>query len=535
MELRYYQKQSIESFLDYTVNNWFKHPIIVLPTGSGKSIVQAEIVKKILEYNNTRVLLLTHQQQLIKQNYDKFMMIMKGEFIDAGIYSAGLKSRDTSNRVLFAGIQSVYKKAWELGWFDLILIDECHLLPHRNEGMYRTFLSEQMKINPKIVIGGLSATPYRLKDGLLTEGDGALFDDICYEATIKELIDPTHYLNSDKQQYLCNLISKNAKNKADLTNVHIRGGEYIPKEMENAFIESDLVCRAVKEIIQKTHDRNKVLIFTAGISHCEDVFSKFKNFGFNNVGTIHSKQGDAINQNNIEKFKNNEIKFFLNVNVLTTGFDQQDIDCIVLLRSTLSPGLYYQMVGRGLRIHPSKKDCLILDMGRNIERHGPIDKIEIRKTKKGKSEIQTSPQKECPECQSLMHPTIMQCPDCGYEFPARDKHEDRASDKSILSEWKKPHEVEIIKTLYSRHSKKGKPDSLRVDYYFSQFGHYSEWVCVEHFGYPKQKAIQWLSNVTDEKIENVSDALSKCDNFKKPQKIIVDENSEYPKIVGYIF
>lgn len=534
---RYYQQQAIDNFFDYTAKNWGKHPIIVLPTGSGKSLVQAVIIKKILSYEHTRVLMLTHQKELIKQNAQEFIENFTNEiFFDVGIYSAGLKKKDTKNRVLFAGIQSVYKKAWHLGWFDIILIDECHLIPHKNEGMYRTFLSEMEKINKNIVVCGLSATPFRTKDGLLTDGENTLFDEICHETTIKELMDPQNYKNLDKKQYLCPIISpkKSMKSKADLSHVHIRGGEYIQQEMENAFIRNDLVSKAVQEILEYTTDRKKILIFASGIKHCEEIKEKMLDLGLN-VGVVHSKQSEELNQQNINKFKKGTIKFLINMGILTTGFNEKGIDCIAILRATQSPVLYIQIVGRGMRLHPDKENCLVLDFGQNIERHGPIDKIEIRKKSDGTSEIQTAPEKECPECHSLIHLSIMECPECGFIFIGKNKHEEKASETEIISVWKKPLEVEIKEISYSKHEKQGKIPSLRVDYYYSFFEKYSEWICLDHTGFARKKALQWISNVTEYDIKTVDEALKYCEYFKKPKKIIVDLNDKFPKVVGYSF
>jgi len=536
LKLRYYQKKAVDDFFGYTLNNWGKHPIIVIPTGGGKSLVLAYIIKKIYKSSDTRILMLTHQKELIKQNAEELIKNFDNEKnLDTGIYSSGLKKRETKNRIIFAGIQSIYKKAWELGWFDIILIDECHLIPHKNEGMYRTFLHEMYKINKNIVIGGLSATPYRLKDGLLCEGKNKLFNDICHETTIMELINPNHIKNLDKKQYLCNLISKNAQNKVDLKNVHIRAGEYISKELEIAFKKNDLILKTIKEILEFTHDRKKILIFTSGISHCEEVLNKMLQLNLN-AKCVHSQQEEEINQKNINDFKNSKIKYLINVKTLTTGFNEKAIDTIILLMSTQSPGLYSQIVGRGLRLHPEKKNCLILDFGRNIERLGPIDKIQIKKNKKTqKKEVVFVPQKECHECKILLHLSVMECPECGYIFPTKARHDETASDADILSKWKKPEEINVLEVRYERHQKAGKKDSLRVDYYINFYQKYSEWIFVEHEGFLKEKAKKWLKMMTNCDIDTIEKALKFSNNFRKPKKIIVNKNNKYPKIVGYKF
>jgi DNA repair protein RadD len=539
LRLRYYQENALSAFKDYVADNWGKSPLIVMPTGSGKSILIAYIVRWMIEFKDTRVLLLTHQQELILQNFNELIENFNGEiFLDVGIYSAGLGSRDISNRILFAGIQSVYQKAWELGFFDLILVDESHLIQPSGEGMYRTFLSESRKINKNIVIGGLTATPYRMKEGLLTEGDGHLFDDICYEVTLKELMEPTHFKNRDKQQYLCKLISKSTVNKVDLSQVHIRAGEYMQDEMQHAFQDNDLVSRAVKEVVEQTLSRNKVLIFTAGIMHCQEVLEKLLKAEMT-AASIHSKQKNEINQQILQDFKDGKIKYLVNVKMLTTGYNEKAIDCIVFLFSTRSPGLYVQVAGRGMRMHPSKTDCLCLDFGTNIERMGPVDAITIRKKKNGNGkEISTVQMKECPQCQALLYPSVRICPDCGYEFPIEPNHDDEASTASILSEWKKPEEIEVDSVSYGRHQKTGKPDSLRVDYHEGLYIKYSEWICIEHEkgSYPQRKAVSWFKRrFPKQEIYTVEEALRYSEKFLTPSKIIVNFNNKYPEITGYIF
>jgi DNA repair protein RadD len=540
LKLRYYQTDCIEKFFQYCENNHGKNPLIVLPTSAGKSLIIAHIIRRVLEYDDTRILILSHQQELIKQSYLELIENFDNEiFLDAGIYSAGLDCRDTNNRILFAGIQSVYNRAWELNFRDIILIDEAHLLSPKAEGMYQTFITESRKINSKIVICGLTATPFRMKEGILTEGEGHLFDDICYEVTIRELIDPNHFKNRDKQQYLCDLIVPTIINKVDLSQVHVRAGEYSLDEMQAAFEENDLVSRAVKEMIEKSVNRKKILVFTSGIMHCEDVLKKMQELGINDVGMVHSKQKEALNQQNIQDFKDGKLRYLLNINSMTTGFNEKRIDCIAVLRSTMSPGLWIQMCGRGLRIHPDKKDCLILDFGTNCLRLGRIDAIVIRKKKNGKGkQLETCPMKECPDCQALLYPSVRVCPDCGYEFPTEPKHEDQASTASILSEWRKPEEVEFESIFYSRHEKKGKPDSLRVDYRVSYYEKYSEWVCIEHEkgSYPERKAQSWLKRRCPEReINTIDEALEYHTEFLEPSKIIVNYNGAYPQITGYIF
>ena len=543
IELRYHQKDAVNAFFNYTLENPNKNPLIVVPTGGGKGLIMAAIVHRMLEFENTRVLLLAHRSTLLQQTYIEITNLLEDSlslFNDIGIYSASLNLRNTRNRVLLGGIQSVHNKAWELGYFDLILIDEVQRCPTEREGTYRRFLDDMRKINPKIIIGGLSATCYRMGKGLLCDPahKDRIFHDICYEATIPELMDANHYKNKDRKQYLCKIISKNSLNSADLSKVHIKGGEYVQNEMEQAFNQGDLIDRTVKEIILLTEIRKKIIIFCAGIKHCKSVYDCLTYYGMK-ADFAHSKRSKEENEKAISDFKSGKIKYLLNIDKFTEGFDEKAIDCICLLRSTMSPGLYSQMVGRVLRIHPNKNDGLVLDMGRNIETHGPIDKIEIRKNKEGKSEVYTQPMKTCPNCNTALPISTRICPECG-EVLVDDtpKHDDKASEKDIISKWKKPEEYIVTHANFFKHDKQGSPSSMRVDYYNDYDKIVSEWVCILHPGYAGKKAYKWLrdrSNIAPEQIENIEDLIKLKEKIRVPEKIFIDYNDKFPKIVKYVF
>jgi len=541
MKLRYYQKKAIDKFFVYTAENHGKHPIVSMPTGSGKSLVQAHIVKKILDYPDTRILLLTHQQELIMQNYSELVKNFNHDmFLDIGIYSAGLNRRDTENRILFAGIQSAYGKAEKLGFFDLILVDECHRINTKQAGIYRKFLADMEEINPKIVIGGLSATPFRMKGGFLHDGKDSLFDDICYNVGIPELIDPNHFKNIDKKQYLCDIVSRVSEEDIDISGVRTQAGEYVLSDQEKVFNTKSNVEKAIDEILEYTHSqkRQKTLLFTTGIEHCEHVYEELKkHLRDDYIDYVHSKRSKKDNQSAIDNFKNGKLKYLINIDILTTGFNSKQIDCIVMLRATKSPGLYSQIVGRGLRMYPGKENCLFLDYGGNILRHGPIDKIEIKKDKNGKFVVDSPPQKICPECRATNHARVKHCVECNYEFifDMNSKHDDTASTADVISKYKKPEKYDVKEIRYRIHGKKDKPDSVKVEYVISDFLIFPEWVCLDHVGFARKKALQWVKKRTDTDINTTYELLEKQDCLKKPDKIIVNVNGEFPKIISYIF
>jgi DNA repair protein RadD len=520
---RWYQTAALDAIKNYFAGDGAGHPLIELPTASGKSLVQAMIAGWIItDYPDCRILFLTHQQELIKQNFHELIANL-GTLVDAGIYSAGLNSRDTKNQIIFAGIQSVHRRAKELGDFNLIIVDECHLIPHKGEGMYRRFLEDQAHFT-KII--GLTATPYRLDSGLLTTGKGAIFDDIIFRAPIRRLID---------EGFLCPLVGKSGVVRADVNGVHKRGGEYIESELSLRCL--DVVHEACQEMLSLTAERNHVLIFCASIAHANKVAEVVEAFG-QPCGVVHSQ---VECQDTIRQFRDGQIKYIANVDMLTTGFNARHIDSIVMLRPTASPGLYYQMVGRGFRICEGKADCLVLDYAGNILMHGPVDKIEVQD--KGIVDgqgIKTAPMKECPICKEPVFMAALKCPACGYAWPITEdeKHDGQAANVEPISKYKPPEEYAIVDVNYYYHVSKSGSPSMRVSYMIDEFTHFDEWVCIEHEGYAKQKAVRWLKDnlppghpIPD----TIEDGLACREAYKKPSTIYVDCNSHFPKIISRVY
>jgi len=480
--LRPYQTEAVDAVYDH-LRRRDDNPCVVIPTAGGKTPVMAAICRDAVQKWNGRVLILAHVKELLEQAVEKLHAMAPDLWNRIGVYSAGLKSRDTDHPIIVAGIQSVYKRAAELDAFDLILLDESHMLPPDGEGMYRTFLAEAQVVNPNLRLIGLTATPYRMTTGMICGPDN-LLNHVCYEVGVRELI---------VQGFLCPLKSKAGRRKADTSNLHIRGGEFIAGEVEALMDDDSLVRSACREIVDHTRDRHSVLIFAAGVQHAQHVQRVLSESG-HECGFVCGETLPFERAETLKQFKDGELKYLVNVNVLTTGFDAPNIDCVALLRPTNSPGLYYQMVGRGFRLHPSKDDCLVLDFGGNILRHGPVDALQIKDRAGGTGE---APAKECPECQAVIHAAYAVCPECGYEFPPpeRQKHSDKAETAGILSGEVTETDYEVSEVYYSVHVKRDAPEdhprSLRVDYRCGLNDYHSEWVCFEHDGYARQKAEAW--------------------------------------------
>ena len=546
MELRGYQQIAVNAVYDYLRKSDL-NPCVVLPTGAGKSIVIAKIVTDAVTLWQGRCLILAHVKELLEQNAAKIAALCPE--IDIGIFSAGLNSRNTKERVIIAGIQSVYDKAAQLGSFDLVLIDEAHLIPPDGDGMYRSFLDDMKKINPNIRLIGMTATPYRLKGGLICRKEN-LLNEVCCEIGVRELI---------VAGYLSKLRSKNGKYKADLDNLHIRGGEFVAEDVEKAMDNERLVTAACREIAELCKDRKKVLIFASSIDHCRHIAETIRDQTHEECGIVtgHTPKLEraeildrfrGITQKNLFGEAKPELKYLVNVGVLTTGFDAPAIDCVAILRPTNSAGLYYQMVGRGFRLSPDtgKTDCLILDYGGNIMRHGPVDMIRITENP-GRKGNGGAPVRECPQCQSVFPAGRTACPDCGYEFPREERelrHDSRACSDGILSGESSELEYPVKDVYYCTHTKRnadeGTPKTMRIDYMIGFNDFQAEWVCPEHTGYARRKFEKWWRERTELDPPGTAAEcvqLAQKGYLKEPVAITVKTTAgqRFPEIVKYTF
>jgi DNA repair protein RadD len=531
MLLRDYQSAAIDAAYQYLRNN-SGNPVIVIPTGGGKTPVLASICQDTVAAGG-RVLVISHVKELLQQQQAALQATCPD--IPVGLYSAGLNSRDDSQPVIVAGIQSIYRRACELGVFHVVIVDEAHLIPMAGDGMYRQLLADLAVINPSVRVIGLTATPYRLKDGLICDADHFL-NDICYEIGVAELIE---------QGWLCPLKSKSGVEKPDLSAVHVRGGEYMLDELEDAFNDDDLlVGRACAEIVNLTESRHSVLIFCSGVMHGQNVAHGVTNFAAKECGFLCGETPAEERAETLARFKAGELKYLANVNVLTTGFDAPNVDSVVLLRATLSPGLYYQMVGRGFRTDDSKSDCLVLDYGDNIMRHGPVDRIKVvdrRPTTGG-----DAPVRECPDCHEMVSAGFNECPECGYVFPPPDKdpHAGTASDQRILSSAEpvfSDEEFEVTDIDYNVHTKRGAADdaprTMRVTYTLYLGGTASEWVCIEHTGWARKRAVSWWEQRTDIACPATADEAVELANeghLSAPHRLTLrtTEGKQWPEIAG---
>ena len=523
IQLRYYQREAIDALYRYfEVNDG--NPLIVMPTGTGKSRVMAGFLEEIYRtWPDSRVLCLTHVRELIIQNYGA----LKEAWHDApaGVYSAGLNRREMDAQILFAGIQSIHRKAYEVQQCDLVLIDEAHLIGRKDGGMYKRFLTDMMAINPAMKVIGLTATPYRLDSGMLHEGADRIFTDIAYDLPMLRIME---------EGYLCWVVPKATETIFDISGVGTRGGEFIAAELEAAVNTAAINESAVDEIIAAGRDRGSWLIFCSGVAHAHDVADQLIERGVEAAcvtGDTPTPERDRI----LRQFKEGTIQAVTNMGVLTVGFDAPGIDLIAMMRPTKSIGLYVQMIGRGARIATGKDDCVVLDFAGNTQRHGTVDDAHKRVKKPGmKDGLSEAPVKVCPVCQTIAGISARECRVCGHVFEAPENNLSKQSNtQALLTSQIKPEWLPVLDVRYSRHEKPGSRPSLCVTY-LCGFTRHREWVCLEHSGYPREKAIKWWARWgAGMPPTSVDDALNQIDRMRHPSHIAVKPAGKYTEIVGY--
>jgi DNA repair protein RadD len=529
INLRPYQRDAINATLDYWAAGG-GNPLVVMATGTGKSVVIATAVRELLEsFPDMRVIMLTHVKELVAQNAKAMLNVWPQAPI--GINSAGLGRRDKRSQILFASIQSVHKEsAATLGRRDLILVDEAHLIPRSGSGMYLSFIERMREDVPDLRVAGYTATPFRLGSGRLDMGDDRIFDKIVYDYGIAEGI---------RDGYLSPLVSKATATALDLSGVKRAGGEFVASSLEAA-IDQDWITRAaVGEMIAFGENRRSWLVFAAGVDHAFHLRDMIRQSGVS-CETVTGETPNGERDRIIREFKAGRIRCLTNVGVLTTGFDAPSVDLIAMLRPTLSTGLYIQMVGRTTRLAVGKDNALILDFAGNVRRHGPVDAIAVsggpKKKKEGAATVDEINAKECPDCQTLVRLNTRECPMCGHSWktetgPKHDAHAD--GDSYILSsqapDWRGVSDVALF-----QHVKPGGRPSLRVEYRVG-ITVYCKWVCLEHDrgSLPRRKAEEWWRKMGGgTPPDSIAEALQRQSDLRLPDEIRIKPAGKYFEIIG---
>ena len=419
--LRPYQSRALGTLTRRALTHQFL--LLQAATGAGKTVMFCALARYYYHNWHMRCLILAHRAILVRQAMDKLLKGWEGSGDDAsmGFMCASVsKSCDTDANVIVGSPQTVRNHLKELPRVDVVIVDECHRLGPKNAGsVYGEVIDTILKRRPGARVFGVTATPYRLGQGLIYGGtakDGSVpwWPELDCRISMNEL---------QKQGYLAPLLAKSCGAlRRDLAQVDVmRTGEYDERAL------ADLMCRslqlesAVKAFREYAADRKAAVAFCCTIQHASLLAGCFRRAGIS-AAAVDSTRPSEENRKTLRDFEEGKIRVLCNVGILTEGWDCASVDCLLMCRPTMSPALYVQMVGRGLRICPGKSDCLLLDLVDNVGRHGSPDHPRVRsgvqrltggvsvKGEDGKPGVA-----ECPWCGAVFPAAAkrLRCPECG--------------------------------------------------------------------------------------------------------------------------
>jgi DNA repair protein RadD len=528
---RWYQVEGHAALHEYFAHN-DGHPIVSMPTGAGKSAVIAMFCySTMLNWPNTRILILTHVKELIRQDYKALTKLWHDA--PAGIFSSGLGKREGHMPIVFGGVGSVVRNLALIGWIDLLIIDECHLLGDNEDSMYLRIIADLMAVNPKLKVIGFTATAWRTGMGMLT--NGKIFTDVAYN-----LCTPARYQRLFDDYHLVPPRAKQMQTEFDVSNVKIIAGEFSKKGLEQVARHEAMTWQALNESLKKNPDRICRLVFCSGVDHAVLTNEMLKYLGLRSA-VVHSRMTDGDRDDIMNAFFAGELDALTNNGIATTGVDHPPIDHIIELRATMSVGLHCQMIGRGMRPYEidgyRKEYCVVSDHSGNTKRLGPIDDPYIPKMK-GKA-AGDMPVKICPACDGYNHAAARVCDHCGEPFDIKIGYVKSAYETPlVVSDLPIIETFNVDNVFYTIHNKKDarpqdKP-TLKATYSCG-LQKFVEFVPLEHDGPIKRKAQDWWKRRFDGSHipETVSEAMKYVAKLNPPKSINVHVNRKYPEITGY--
>lgn len=525
---REYQQECHDALFSY-LKKAKGNPVLELPTGSGKSVIIAMACRSLASIGY-RAIILHRSAELVQQNFERFMSVYPEA--DAGIYCSGLGQRNIDNDFIFATVQSVSEKALSFGQRNAVFVDECHEVSPGEGTQYQTFLKD-LKLSCKGVrMIGLTATPYRLDNGPII-GDGMPFDGLAYKVPMRLLLDLGHITGLESL----------ACSKVDMAGVRKSGWEFNKTEMRQLF--GDLLGATCEETVlcANAKETKSNLIFASGVEHAENVANEIRSLAGEKVGVITGDTLPIQRSTTIADFRARRLRWLVNCDVLTTGFDAPNIDLIAVMRATQSAGLFSQMCGRGMRLFENKDVCYLLDFGDNVSRHGPIDSEDYGHTKpKGEGGAGETPFKSCPSCGDPKVPAGCRECGCGFRFPEPEINISASADGiNDVMEATRPKwtEVPVAEVKYFIHRKEGKPDSMRVIYKAHKgenetwAAEYSDWWCFEHEGGARAACVtKWNKHSKNQCPDTTMEAinLAEAGALAEPKSILVRQDGKYWRV-----
>jgi DNA repair protein RadD len=402
MELRPYQQEAIDSLLNFYFYSFEKTGLCVLPTASGKTVIFAEFIRRLLvDLPDINVLVLGHTQEIVQQNEDKILKVWPEA--DVGLFCSGLQRKEIK-QITSASRDSIFKEIGESPNWDLVIIDEAHLISPELSARYQ-FILNTIKLhgkNPTFI--GFTATPFRMFSGEIFGDDKTkLFKKLVYRKRIDELINTG---------YLCQVraVVTDPKAIAELSKVRISKHDFVQTDLEQVTAIAPLVEAIVADWYNKTSGKLPTVFYASSVVQAQ-MFERCLNESGFEFPLITAKTAKSERISYLERFDTGAINGLINVATLTTGWDAPRIACIVNARPTMSTSLFLQIVGRGLRLYPNKAETLLLDYGQNMERFGVIERVKPNiedRLYHDKKDLVTS----CQVCDTVVSVYQLECPCC---------------------------------------------------------------------------------------------------------------------------
>ncbi len=389
--------------------------LIQAATGAGKTIIFCSLIKELLEATPyLRIAVVAHRRELAAQARDKLLNVWPEAPIGLACSSLDKKS-DLSHAVTIGTIQTLARQS-KFTPFHIVIIDEVHRLPIKDvDSQFGQFLKDLLQLNPGLQVLGVTATPFRL-------GHGYIYGQNCKTPWANWFSERHYAIDIGRLQsegFLCPYVYMVADKglNEDLEQVQSGSfGDYKVDELEKVVVRQQHLLSAVKTLECHAAQRKGIIVFCVSISHADMIRDELLNIGIASQ-SVHSEMPIAERDATLKAFDDGELRVLTNVNVLTEGWDSPRADCVMLCRPTLSTALYVQMVGRGLRVHPQKKDCLVLDLAGCYARHGSVQHpiVRIAHEEADKNPVENK-DKTCPECLEVIPLSEVTCPYCDREL-----------------------------------------------------------------------------------------------------------------------
>ena len=497
---RDYQVRAYEAVLNSLRNG--NHPVAAVATGGGKSLLISMLVDRFRTKGGNS-LVLANSKELIVQNLRSLRLFRGLEGI--GVYSAGLNHATVGSAATYGTIQTIYRNLDKLSDIDAIIVDEVQNVAHK--GSEAKMYNAVMAHFPNARKIGVSATPYRLDKGLVYQGEGCHFDDLAIEITVKELI---------ALGYLTPLKGISAAVQLNLDGVHKTNGDFDTKEVDERMTESWL-REVLSKVLEIASVRKAILMFTPTVRTAQLAAKLATEIGIT-AEYVHG--GDTERADRLKRWEAGEFRLMANCQLLTTGYDNPAIDCIVDCSPTESLGKHIQKLGRGVRNYPGKTDCLVIDVAGNLMRLGGISSEAdfMQETDNGilvKGKIKKPKEKKPRGVQRgdvITDLDPMLASPGGMEGTVRDVSYVVLQSKSIEG-------THLLMVVYQIQITGGAIVSA------------NQFVCCEYSGWARKKAEEWFALRGAEAPRSAERAKVMCWGLPEPRTVTISKKGKYAEVL----